>query len=151
MTKGPQYMSSNVFMDLLKCPAQLWSSRSVRSSTSYPWVCSPLAQLLLQLNIRIMLAHPWHSMVLVQGIHGHFELLDFAITVLDVNGKGLPGRDSRTRGYLVSPTLNHGMKKINPLKMRRSDIKSVNYCQNCYFCSGKCKEDTAILASVIFH
>ena len=65
--------------------------------------------------------------------------------------KGLPGRDSRTRGYLVSPTLNHGMKKIDPLKMRRSDLKSVNYCQNCYFCSGKCKEDTAILASVIFH
>ena len=65
--------------------------------------------------------------------------------------KGLPGRDSRTGGYLVSLTLNHRMKKIDPLKMRRSELKSVNYCQNCYFCSGKCKEDTAILASVIFH
>ena len=42
--------------------------------------------------------------------------------------KGLPSRDSRTGGYLVSPTLNHGMKKINPLKMRRSEIKSLNYC-----------------------
>ena len=70
---------------------------------------------------------------------------------MTVEIKGLPGRDSRTGGYLVSPTLNHGMKKIDPLKMRRSELKSVNYCQNYYFCSGKCKEDTAILASVIFH
>ena len=74
-----------------------------------------------------------------------------ALSSTEAEYKGLLGRDSRTGGYLVSPTLNHRMKKIDPLKMRRSELKSVNYCQNCYFCSGKCKEDTAILASVIFH
>ena len=55
---------------------------------------------------------------------------------MNVETKGLPGRDSGTGGYLVSSTLNHGMKKIDPIKMTRSEIKIANYYQNCYFCSG---------------